>query len=293
MLLLPSSIWHFSSTSGLKAVSVFNFFSLSDALFSSILVGMKRFVFMLSLLSALFTGLLHGSGSEGSFQILVFSKTGAFRHASIENGVETLKEIGAENGFSVESSEDGAIFNSRDLDRFHVVVFLNTTGNILDDLQKTAFERFIQSGRGFVGIHAAADTEYQWEWYGKLVGGYFKSHPRVQEAVIEIENSAHPATEHLPKRWKRTDEWYNYRINPRSRGVQVLMALDTNSFSGSEMREDHPIAWFHEFDGGRAFYTGLGHTSVGFAEDHFRKHLLGAIRWASGEGEANISDAGK
>ncbi|HLS28732.1 MAG TPA: ThuA domain-containing protein [Opitutales bacterium] len=243
---------------------------------------MKHLVFVLSLVWTLFAGFLHGNEADDSFRVLVFSKTGGFRHASIENGVTAVKELGAANDFAVEAGEDASIFNEKDLDRFQVVVFLNTTGNILDESQKEAFEKFIQEGGGFVGIHAAADTEYDWDWYGRLVGGYFKSHPQVQEAIIDVENRNHPATVHLPEKWKRTDEWYNYRVNPRSRGVQVLMALDTESFSGSEMGDDHPIAWFHEFDGGRAFYTGLGHTPEGFEEEAFRKHLLGAIRWAAG-----------
>lgn len=224
---------------------------------------------------------LLAEGDE-AFRVLVFSKTAGFRHGSIETGVEAVKEIGAENGFSVEASEDASIFNAGDLARFQAIVFLNTTGTIFDGDQREAMQAFIRGGGGYVGVHSAADTEYDWEWYGKLVGGYFKTHPRIQEAIIEVENQTHPATRHLPGQWRRADEWYSYRANPRDKGLHVLMALDTDSFEGSVMGDDHPIAWFHEFEGGRAFYTGLGHTKASYGEEAYRAHLLGAIRWAAG-----------
>lgn len=216
--------------------------------------------------------------------MLVFSRTAGFRHASIETGQKALQQLGEEQGFGVESSEDPELFESEKLANYQAVVFLNTTGTILSAEQKEAFQGFIRGGGGFVGIHSAADTEYDWEWYGNLVGAYFKSHPRIQEAVIRVEDRKHPATAHLRKKWKRTDEWYNYRANPREE-VHVLMSLDTESFEGSEMGDDHPISWWHEFEGGRAFYTGLGHTKESYEEEPFLKHLLGAICWAAGVAE--------
>ncbi len=130
-------------------------------------------------------------------------------------------------------------------------------------------------------MHSAADTEYEWAWYGKLVGAYFKSHPRIQDATIEVEDRKHPATAHLDEKWERRDEWYSFRKNPRGE-VRVLLALDGKSFEGGEMGADHPIAWYHEFDGGRAFYTALGHTNESYREEAFLRHLLGALRWAAG-----------
>ncbi|WP_255702885.1 ThuA domain-containing protein [Antarcticibacterium sp. 1MA-6-2] len=115
-----------------------------------------------------------------------------------------------------------------------------------------------------MGIHSAADTEYHWPWYGKLVGGYFESHPAVQKASIKVYNTSHPSTKHLPENWERTDEWYNYiSLNP---DINVLASLDEDTYEGGKNGDDHPIIWYHEYDGGRAFYTGVGHTDESYSE---------------------------
>ncbi len=229
--------------------------------------------------------------SPEPMMVLVYSRTAGFRHTSIPDGIAALKEIGEAEGFEVVATEDPAQFTDNNLERFAVVVFLSTTGDVLDDEQEAAFERFIAKGRGYVGVHAAADTEYDWPWYGQLVGGYFKSHPKIQPADVVVEDRTHPSTAHLPERWRRTDEWYNYRENPREReSIRVLMHLDTESFQGSGMPGDHPIAWCHEFGGGRAWYTGGGHTSASFREPDFRKHLLGGVLWAAGRADGAEED---
>lgn len=214
-------------------------------------------------------------------KVLVFSSTKGFRHDSIEVGVQALKEIGTQNGFGADWTEDATQFTTETLAQYKVVVFLNTTGDVLNDTQQAAFEKFVQAGGGYVGIHSAADTEYGWEWYGRLVGGYFKSHPHIQPAKVLVDDRKHPATSHLPPVWLRTDEWYCYRAAPDKDLYRILMRLDTASYQGGTMGDWHPIAWCHEFDGGRAFYTGGGHTRESFAEPDFRKHLLGAIKWAA------------
>ncbi len=212
--------------------------------------------------------------------VLVFSKTAGWRHDSIEAGVRALQSIGERRGWSVMHTEDAAIFTVDDLAQYRVVVFLNTTGDVLDAEQERAFENYIRAGGGFVGIHAAADTEYDWAWYGGLVGAYFESHPPgMQEAVLRIEDPAHPAARLLPVPWMRTDEWYNFRSNPRP-NVQVILSLDEASYEGGTMG-DHPAAWAHEYDGGRAFYTALGHDAAHFDEPLMRAHLAGAIEWAA------------
>ena len=213
--------------------------------------------------------------------VLVFSKTAGFRHASIPTGVEAIKNLGEKNGLTVEATEDSSAFTDTNLARFSTVVFLNTTGDILNDDQQAAFERYIRSGGGFLGIHAAADTEYDWPWYGRLVGAYFKTHPAIQDATVVVADRVHPSTRHLPMRWQRRDEWYAYRSNPRGK-VHVLATLDERTYEGGGMGHDHPIAWCHEFDGGRAFYTGGGHTNESFAEPAFLQHLLGGILWTAG-----------
>ncbi|MCC5822128.1 MAG: ThuA domain-containing protein [Phycisphaerales bacterium] len=220
--------------------------------------------------------------ADEPFGVLVFTKTAGFRHDSIPDGVRALRELGPEGGFRVHHTEDSGVFTDETLGGFRVIVFLNTTGTILDEDQKRAMERFIRAGNGFVGIHSAADTEYDWAWYGRLVGAYFRSHPPTQPAEIDVIDRDHPSTRHLPERWARTDEWYDFRSRPADT-VRVLMNLDESTYEGGRMGEDHPIAWCHAFDGGRAFYTAGGHTKESFAEPDFRRHLLGGIRWAAGE----------
>ncbi len=242
-----------------------------------------RGVFPVFLLSSLTPFDLHAGDEWG---ILVFSRTAGFRHGSIPTGIEAVKQLGREHGFRVDASEDSADFTPENLKRYRAVVFLNTTGTLFDEKQRKAFKAFIRAGGGYVGIHSAADTEYDWPWYGKLVGAYFKNHPRIQQAEIEVENRRHPSTAHLPDgRWVRSDEWYNFRENPRP-NVNILLALDPETFEGSQMQGDHPIAWYHDYDGGRAWYTGGGHTNESFAEPGFLQHLLGGIRWAAGKAES-------
>ncbi|MFW6084494.1 MAG: ThuA domain-containing protein, partial [Gemmatimonadota bacterium] len=217
--------------------------------------------------------------------VLVFTKTEGYRHRSIPDGVRMIRELGREHGFAVAHSEDAGLFTDETLSRATAVVFLSTTGDVLDAEQQAAFERYIRAGGGFVGIHAAADTEYGWPWYGRLVGAWFESHPRVQSAAIDVADRDHPSTRMLPERWERRDEWYDYRRNPRD-DVDVLLTLDEDSYRGGEMGDDHPIAWCHEYDGGRAWYTGGGHTRKSFDEPLFRQHVLGGIRWAMGDAAA-------
>ena len=214
--------------------------------------------------------------------VLIFSRTKGFRHGSIPAGIKAMRGIGQEHGFRVEATEDPTWFQPERLSKFDGVVFLNTTGDVLDDRQQKAFEAFIQAGGGYVGIHSAADTEYDWPWYGRLVGAYFKTHPRIQPATINVENRTFPATRFLPETWKRTDEWYVYRENPRP-NVKVLLSLDESTFEGGGMNGDHPIAWYQDYDGGRAFYTGGGHTDESFEEPLFRRHLGEAVMWSTGQ----------
>ncbi len=213
-------------------------------------------------------------------QILVFTKTAGFRHKSIEKGVATLKELGRENGFEITQTEDSLQFTEDNLKKYQLVLFLSTTQDVLGTAQQDAFKSYINGGGNFMGIHAAADTEYEWPWYGQLVGAYFKSHPKQQKATIEVVDQGHPSTAHLDSSWKHFDEWYNYKdINP---DLQVLMKLDEGSYEGGENGDNHPIAWYHEFDGGRAFYTGLGHTDEAYDDPNFRKHLVGGIEYCLG-----------
>ncbi|MGH3875623.1 MAG: ThuA domain-containing protein [Actinophytocola sp.] len=221
--------------------------------------------------------------------VLVFSKTAGFRHDSIPTGIAAIQELGAANGFAVEATEDAAAFTAENLSHYSAVVFLSTTGDILNAEQQTAFENYVDSGGGYAGVHAAADTEYDWPWYGDLVGAYFKSHPAIQQAVVRTEGHDHPSTAPLPDTWTRTDEWYNYQTNPRS-SVKVLATLDESTYDpGGDAMGDHPIMWCHPQGAGRSWYTGGGHTNESYAEPEFRDHLAGGIRYAAGLEEADCT----
>ena len=219
--------------------------------------------------------------SEQAFAVLVFSKTAGFRHDSIPTGTAALKSLGEQHRFTVDATEDATVFVDAGLARYRTVVFLNTTGDVLDSSQQAAFERFIRRGGGFVGIHSATDTEYDWPWYRGLVGTYFLKHPPIQPAVLKVLDAAHPSTRHLPAEWPRTDEWYNFRDDPSAR-VNVLLRIEESSYSGGSMGSNHPMAWYHAYDGGKAWYTALGHTIESYREPAFLQHVLGGILWSSG-----------
>lgn len=225
--------------------------------------------------------------SHDSYRVLLFSKTAGYRHApSISSGVAAIKQLGSEHRFAVDATEDAAAFNDANLARYQAVIWLSTTGDVLDGTQQAAFQRYIEHGGGYVGIHAAADGGYHWAWYGGLVGAYFRDHPAIQQATVRVADDDTPATKGLPHEWVRTDEWYNYRSNPAG-SVRVLARLDESTYNpvgytGGSMGADHPIVWCHPYDGGRAFYTGMGHTSASFHEPLYLRHLLGGIEMAAG-----------
>jgi len=221
------------------------------------------------------------TATEGArVSLLVFSRTAAYRHDSIPAGVQALGKLAADRGWQFAATEDPSQFSDVGLAAYDAVIFLSTTGDVLDDQQQAAFERFIRAGKGFIGIHSATDTEYDWAWYGGLVGAYFREHPPVQAADLVVEDSASPITAGLPNPWRRTDEWYAFKSNPRP-NVHVLLSLDESSYTpaSANMDGDHPVAWCHEYDGGRAFYTALGHTSESFAEPLLMGQLAAAVGW--------------
>ena len=251
---------------------------------------MKRFsILVLFIIGLIFTSC--GNKREGSPKILVFSKTMGYKHKSIPVGTAAIQKLGKENGFAVDTTKNGDVFTDENLKQYSAIVFLSTTGNILDHKQEAAFERYIQSGGGFVGIHAATDTEYDWGWYTKLVGAQFLSHPKgTPEADFIIKDKSFVATKHFTDSvWHRADEIYNFKkINP---DVNVLMTVDESTYEGGANGDNHPFTWYHEYDGGRAFYTGAGHTDESYAEEPFLKLLLGGIQYAIGDN--NNLDYGK
>jgi glucose/arabinose dehydrogenase/type 1 glutamine amidotransferase len=221
--------------------------------------------------------------------ILVFYKTGGYYHESIPSGVKAIQELGLKNDFDVDTTTNAGMFVEDSLKKYAAIVFLSSTLELLAGNQEIALERYIQAGGGFVGIHAAADAEYDWKWYVQMIGASFKSHPANQEATLIINDKNHPSTNFLPATWTRTDEWYNFKnLNP---DVKVLISIDEKSYQGGENGDKHPMAWYHNFDGGRVFYTELGHTNESFVEPMYLKHILGGIQYAMGDNTSDYSKA--
>src|SRR5690606_2679202 len=218
---------------------------------------------------------------SGKPRILVFSKTAAFYHKSIPAGNAALIKLGAENGFDVDTTTNAEYFNEDSLKNYSAVVFLSTTGDVLNHYQEAALERYIQAGGGYVGIHAASDCEYDWGWYGRLTGGYFKNHPKPQEAVFNVADSKHPAVEGLPKSFKYHDEWYNFK--KLDSNLNTLITIDEKSYQGGQNGEHHPMVWYHDYDGGRSFYTAFGHSDESFQDSVQLKIILGGIKYAIGD----------
>lgn len=220
-------------------------------------------------------------------RVLVFSKTTGFRHDNIPSAIEAIKKLGQEHNFTVDATEDAKVFTDQNLNKYDLVCFASTTGDILDDSQQKALENFVEGGKGWMGIHSASDTEYDWPWYAELVGAYFKSHPPGGQHVrVNIENRGNPSTSSLPRFWVRPDEWYDWRANPRSK-VQVLASID-EGFYRSEP-QDHPIAWCHWQGRGRAWYTEMGHFKEAYSEKFYLEHLYGGLMWAA---QGNAQPAG-
>ncbi|WP_214417026.1 ThuA domain-containing protein [Sphaerisporangium fuscum] len=260
---------------------------------------MRRILAGLGATITLAASMLYASApasADPSYKVLVFSKTAGFRHDSIPKAVQTIKDLGAANGFTVDATEDPSVFTPQNLAGYKAVVFALTTtdpnnpdSHVLDAGQRTAFENYIRGGGGYAGIHAAADTEYYWPFYGDLVGAWFKGHPAIQTAKVDLADRANPSTSHLASTpWTRTDEWYGYRTNPRST-AHVLATLDESSYSpgGGDMGGDHPITWCKTIGSGRSWYTGFGHTQESYDEPDFRRTLAGGIRYAAGLAKAD------
>jgi type 1 glutamine amidotransferase len=208
-------------------------------------------------------------------RLLVYTRTTGYRHASIPAGIEALRGL---DGFDVDATQDPGMFRASRLRDYAAVVFLSTSGEVLDEAGREALIGYMADGGAWFGVHGASTTEYEWPWFGDLVGARFDRHPPVQTATITVEDTGHPATRHLGATWIRADEWYAFRANPRPR-VHVLLTVDEASYDGGTMGADHPVAWRHEHGGGASCYTALGHTEESFTEPAFRRHLSGALAW--------------
>ena len=223
------------------------------------------------------------------FKVLLFTKTDGWHHESIHEGVTAIRQLALRHAFTVDWQENASVFTDKGLESYSAVIFLNTTGNILNEEQQAAFEKFIKSGKGFVGIHAASDTEYDWAWYTKMVGMMFKIHPAQQTAYLKVEDSNFPGMERFPKKLLWTDEWYEFS-DRKADDLHFLVSVDEKSYApyakwgekeGKGMGNFHPISWYHNYDGGRSFYTALGHIPLTYSDQTFLDHLYGGIYWAA------------
>lgn len=247
---------------------------------------------VLVLIMAGVAGCAHQPSPRAGFNVLVFSKTLGYRHASITNGIAAIRELGAAHGFSVDATEDSSAFTCANLARYQVIVFLSATGDILDEQQQQAFKNYVMKGGGFAAIHGAVfgpqACEDQWSWYGGMFCCAFTNHSAIVPGVVVIEDAQHPSTVGLPARWQRTDEWYNFTGTPRG-CARVLATVDESTYPGGRMGSDHPIVWCRPVGRGRMWFTVMGHTATSFSEPEFRQHLLGGIRAVAGQTSAEFA----
>ncbi|PMD30286.1 glycosyl hydrolase [Hyaloscypha variabilis F] len=222
--------------------------------------------------------------NSDKFKILVFSKTAGYRHESIPAGIRAIQGLGEKTGgFNVDASEDAALITATNLAQYAVVVFLQTSGDdLLNEQQLASLQSYVRSGNGFVGVHCAAAGLPNTPWYGELVGAHFTDHPKPQHGKLNVENKGHSIVSGLPEEWPWFDEWYNFASNPRQK-VNVLLSVNEKEYEGGTMGEDHPLAWCREFEGGRSFYTSLGHFDEAYDDAMFLALLLNGILWAAGK----------
>jgi uncharacterized protein len=243
---------------------------------------MKRHLFSLMFAAC-------ASSQAAQFNVLLFTKAAGWHHESVHAGVTAVQELGRLHDFEVFWTADAArVFNDQELKKYQAVVFLLTTGDVLDPAQQAAFERYIRAGGGYVGVHSAADTEYDWDWYTRLVGHMFHVHPAVQTAVLKVEQRDFPGMERYARRSLVTEEWYEF--GPARSKLNYLLSVDESSYrpetrwpdrEGKGMGRFHPVSWYQHYDGGRSFYTALGHLPATYADPLFRHHLFGGIYWAA------------
>ncbi|MBN9296339.1 MAG: ThuA domain-containing protein [Filimonas sp.] len=223
-----------------------------------------------------------GKAQVKSNRILVFSKTeGGYRHASIAAGKMMFLRFGEKYKLQIDTTEDASHFNDKELKQYSAIVFLSTRGNVFDSAQQEAFVRYIHSGGGIVGIHAATTTEYDWPWFNKLIGAYFDGHPVPQMAHYTVIDKNFPATKNLPDTFSMKDEIYNFKSVQDS--LRYLITVDERSYTGGKMGTFHPIAWYNLFEHGRVFYTALGHFDAAYEDPLFTEMILQGLYWAMGK----------
>lgn len=250
---------------------------------------MNRIKFCLTILFAQIILSFSATAQQKQFKALLVTTTKGWHHESLHAGVLAIQQLGVKNFFDVTLWENPNGFNDKYLEQFQVIIFLNTTGDIFDTAQQKVMERFIRGGKGFVGIHSASDTEYDWDWYTKLVGRMFHIHPAIQTAKLKVLDAKFPGLQDFADGKLWTDEWYDFTPEKTS-GLNYILSVDETTYNpkvswgakkSDGMGAMHPISWYHNYDGGRAFYTALGHIPVIFSDQAFLSHVYAGILWAA------------
>jgi uncharacterized protein len=240
------------------------------------------------------------AGAETERRVLLYTRNqvakGLFVHDNIPASVEAIKKLGAENHFAVEVSDDPGAFTDANLKKYKALIFDNTNNEIFDnEEQKAALQHYIRAGGGFVGIHSATGSMRKWPWFWSLIGGTFKRHAKMQTFTLKVKDATDISTAHFPASFEWTDEFYY--VDQAPAGRHVLLAGDMSKlddpgkekFPGKQPNDEYPLVWRHEFEGGRAWYTSLGHQKEHYTDPQFTKHLLGGILWAMGDAKQVMS----
>lgn len=232
---------------------------------------------------------LSSSAQLKNKHVLVFTKNGkGYVHENIPASIAGIQKLGVDNGFRVDTTTDAALFTDDNLKKYDAIIFSNTNNDVFDtEAQKVAFMRYIQAGGGFMGIHSASGTERKWKWFKLMLGATFLRHPPFQKFTVHVLDKKHPATKNLSPQWETSDECYYFKeINP---AVKVLLVSDISSIKENDAKNNapdifgnrYPCAWYHEFDGGRIFYTALGHSKDDYANPTYLAHLMDALKWVT------------
>ncbi|WP_458388926.1 ThuA domain-containing protein [Sphingomonas sp. F9_3S_D5_B_2] len=216
--------------------------------------------------------------------ILIYSGTTGYRHESIPAGIKAVTAIASRRGLKVEASEDPNVFSAGNLQRFRAIVLLSCTtdpknpaSEWLVGARRDALQGFVRHGGGILAIHAAADSHYNWPWYGKMIGGHFARHPTgTPQGIVHVTPGLGSIVAGLGATKSRTDEWYYFDdYDPTSR---LLMTLDPASISEKDVNPN-PASWTREVEGGRVFYTAMGHTRESYSDPWFLRHLANGLDW--------------
>ena len=244
------------------------------------------------LLTTLAVLLCVGTGVRAQqFTVMLVVQTAGWQHESTFNAIPAMERLAKRHDFKLVLKQRAMPVTAEQLADVDALVMINTTGDVFSDDEQAAIEQFVRSGKGWVGVHAAADTEYDWKWYTDMVGHMFYIHPHVQTAMVDVHDTSFPGMTGWAKRRMWTDEYYEYLDGARKPHLNYLITVDEKTYTtdanwgpGKVAKghgDFHPVSWYHEYDGGRAWYTNFGHVPATFEDPDFLHHLYGGIFWAA------------